>query len=693
MNPCWLALVVLAFSCSDHVRAEENSGHFLNEWAVEIPGGERQARSVAAQHGYTLVRPLTSLRDHYLLQRLDVPHRSRRSADHHTTKLSEDIRVSFVAQQQQKHRVKREKVDRELAREIALDGGKLHDPELVHQWYLNPPGSVSGRDDKVRADLRVKGVWQKGITGKGVVVTILDDGIEKSHPDLSANYDAQASYDFNDNDDDPTPRYDPTNENKHGTRCGGEVAMVANNNDCGTGIAFDAKIGGVRMLDGHVTDRLEGDALCYNHDHVDIYSASWGPNDDGKTTEGPGILATKAIDLGIKEGRDGKGSLYVWASGNGGRIGDNCNSDGYTSSIYTMSVSSASQFGNSPWYSEKCSSTLTTTYSSGNSQEGKVTSADLHGKCTNDHSGTSAAAPMAAGIYALLLEANQNLTWRDVQHITVHTARMEPLALEQGWYKNAAGYCVNLAFGFGLMDAQAMVELAEPSTWQRVGEQKVCKVTSVNSTSFPQTLNAGHQLEVQFTTDGCHGQTNEVNFLEHVQVILDMDYTRRGNIYAELESPSGTITPVMLERKYDTSTKGFSNWPLMSVHTWGERPNGVWKFRVADKTTSGASGSVKGAELVLYGTKQQPHHQKTNPKQCDAPSKLAKDQDKVEVDQTTGSLQDLLNKPGGATSGDVQDALMGLVAKLQDFQKDTLSKPASTTESLTDILSKLIYSG
>ena len=40
------------------------------------------------------------------------------------------------------------------------------------------------------------------------------------------------------------PRYDFTNENKHGTRCAGEIAMAPNNGVCGVGVAYDAKIGG-----------------------------------------------------------------------------------------------------------------------------------------------------------------------------------------------------------------------------------------------------------------------------------------------------------------------------------------------------------------------------------------------------------------------------------------------------------------
>ena len=67
-------------------------------------------------------------------------------------------------------------------------------------------------------DINVGPVWRKNITGRGVVVTILDDGIEYTHPDLKTNYEPKASYDFNNHDNDPIPRYSKDNINKHGTR-------------------------------------------------------------------------------------------------------------------------------------------------------------------------------------------------------------------------------------------------------------------------------------------------------------------------------------------------------------------------------------------------------------------------------------------------------------------------------------------
>lgn len=75
------------------------------------------------------------------------------------------------------------------------------------------------------------------------------------------------------------------------------------------------------------------------------------------------------------QGRHGLGSIFVWASGNGGREGDHCSCDGYTNSIYTISVSSTTENGHKPWYLEECASTLATTYSSGAFYERKIVSA------------------------------------------------------------------------------------------------------------------------------------------------------------------------------------------------------------------------------------------------------------------------------------------------------------------------------
>lgn len=75
--------------------------------------------------------------------------------------------------------------------------------------------------------------------------------------------------------------------------------MEANNRKCGVGVAFESWIGGIKLLDGLVNDRVEGEALGYRPDLVDIYTASWGPADDGKSLEAPGRLAGEALQRGV----------------------------------------------------------------------------------------------------------------------------------------------------------------------------------------------------------------------------------------------------------------------------------------------------------------------------------------------------------------------------------------------------------
>lgn len=60
-------------------------------------------------------------------------------------------------------------------------------------------------------------------------------------------------------------------------------------------------VAGVRMLDGEVTDMVEAQSLSLNPQHIDIYSASWGPEDDGKTVDGPAKLAKEAFLRGVTE--------------------------------------------------------------------------------------------------------------------------------------------------------------------------------------------------------------------------------------------------------------------------------------------------------------------------------------------------------------------------------------------------------
>ncbi|KAJ3640863.1 hypothetical protein Zmor_027398 [Zophobas morio] len=526
-----------------------------------------------------------------------------------TKRLSEDNRVIWAETQSQKIRTKRDLIDyffrQKIYKKPLYPKGKPFNDELwTQEWYLQDTRS---RSDLPKLDLNVLPLYKRGITGKGIRISILDDGIEYTHDDLRDNYDPEISFDCNEEDYDPFPRYDHSKFNSHGTRCAGEVAMTANNGKCGVGIAYNSKIGGVKLLDGIVTDRVEGTALGYAHRLVDIYSASWGPNDDGKTVDGPGRLAKEALERGITEGRNGKGNIFVWASGNGGSKGDNCNCDGYLASPYTISIGSASQKGEFPWYGEECASTLAVTYSSGAYKDQMIATTDLHNECTIKHTGTSASAPLAAGIIALALEVNPNLTWRDVQHLIIWTSEVAPLVDNLGWQQNAAGFYFNTRFGFGLMNAFGLVKAAV--NWTTVPEQRVCTVTTTHEIN--ETVSYTNPALIQIHTTGCQNTNNEVKFLEHVELTLTIEYPIRGVLEVYLTSPSGTRVQMLAPRKLDNSKSGFNGWTFMSVMTWGEVAEGLWTISVSDEVgPEGNVGLVTEAVLDLHGTREVPAYMK-----------------------------------------------------------------------------------
>ncbi|XP_068622871.1 neuroendocrine convertase 1-like [Battus philenor] len=601
----------------------ENSKGMVNEWTVEVDGGDQVAQLVALQLGYEFGGVVLGFPNTYTFRAYEH-NKQRRTPTEHTTMLNNDSRVRWAEQLFIKSRVKRYPFidsDKELQRikrvendvpslfdkkekkEFITNENLFNDELWGYQWYLQ---DTRTDQELPRLDLNVLPVYEMGVNGHGVRVSVLDDGVEYNHTDLRENYDPEISWDCNDHDADPYPRNVENNRNSHGTRCAGEIAMTANNGKCGVGVAFGARVGGVRMLDGRITDRIEGEAIGYAWDKVDIYSASWGPNDDGRTVEGPGRLATEALKRGVTKGRDGKGSIYVWANGNGGGHNDNCNCDGYSSSIYTISIGSASQHGMFPWYGEICSSTLATAYSSGAYKDQKIATTDTNDSCTLKHTGTSAAAPLAAGIIALVLQANPNLTWRDIQHLIVWTSEYSPLSHNPGWQINGAGLRFDIRFGFGLLNADVLVKTA--LNWTTVPKKTVCHIEAL-PLKMQRSVSSQKAFDLDVYVRDC-----DVNFIEHVELYVTAKYNRRGALQIYVVSPQGTKVQVLSARPRDTSTAGFVNWPFTSVATWGENPYGVWHVIIEDKSNEENYGEIESLKLVIHGTKDIPNHMKNGPR-------------------------------------------------------------------------------
>jgi furin len=192
---------------TSEVDDREISGEYLNEWTIHVPKGKEVADNFANENGFVNLGEVIPDTNNFHMKLPSM--RSKRSIQpaHHVSKrILEHPHVLEVEQQVAKIRTKRDI----HAPTIAM----MNDPYWDKMWYLNRGNQL---------DMNVAGAWSEGVTGKGVAVTILDDGIEKDHPDLIRNYDPLASTDINDNDSDPHPRYDFSDSNRHGTRCAGQV--------------------------------------------------------------------------------------------------------------------------------------------------------------------------------------------------------------------------------------------------------------------------------------------------------------------------------------------------------------------------------------------------------------------------------------------------------------------------------------
>nr|AYH52218.1 putative prohormone processing protease [Homarus americanus] len=581
---------------------------FTNSFLVKIPGGNDIAHAVARRTGFENRGPVAGSPGEYHFVHNALPHARTKRSVPHTRQLKADSRVHSAYQQAGFKRVKRGYKPLKVENLVPLHTIQSHqdptDPYFHYQWYLKNTGQNGG---KPRLDLNVEAAWAQGFTGRNVTTAIMDDGIDYMHPDLRNNYNARASWDFSSNDPFPFPRYTDDWFNSHGTRCAGEVSAARDNGVCGVGVAYNSLVAGIRMLDQpYMTDLIEANSMGREPNLIHIYSASWGPTDDGKTVDGPRNATMKAIVRGVNEGRNGLGNIYVWASGDGGED-DDCNCDGYAASMWTISINSAINDGSNAHYDESCSSTLASTFSNGAKDPSTgVATTDLYGKCTKTHSGTSAAAPEAAGVFALALEANPSLTWRDIQHLTVLTSKRNSLYDAKrrfSWHMNGVGLEYNHLFGFGVLDAGAMVALARD--WVTVPPRYHCQA-GVYHTSKMISVNKSVVLEIE--TDACTGTDTEVNYLEHVQAVITLNATRRGDVELFLMSPMGTKSMILSKRPNDDDGRdGFTKWPFMTTHTWAENPRGTWRLEARINSVGPDEGWIKEWTLMLHGTREAPY--------------------------------------------------------------------------------------
>ncbi len=460
------------------------------------------------------------------------------------------------------------------------------DPLFSQQWHLRNTGQKSGLAGE---DVNVTPVWDTFRGSSGEVIAVVDDGLEIGHEDLAANVLPGMSWDFLDGNADPTG-------GDHGTSVAG-VAAARGFNDLGiTGAAPLAGLVGHRLL-GAETDANEAEALSRNSEVVDIYTNSWGPADDGARLEGPGPLSESAIASGIRSGRSGLGCIYVWAGGNG-YDDDNSNYDGYANSRYTIAVAASTNLGRRAFYSEKGANLLVSAPSDGGTLA--ITTTDRTGRLgfaagnyVSNFGGTSSAAPLAAGVVALMLQANPNLSWRDVQHILLTTAQQIDPA-DPDWQTNGVGLPVNHKYGFGRIDASAAVTAAVG--WSPAGPETVVEASASPHVPIPDNDPVGITSTLQIDPD------IRVEFVEVYFTAANHSYW--GDLEIMLTSPAGTRS-VLAEGHSGGRSHVYNNWRFGSARLFGESSRGAWTLTVSDRWARD-QGTLQSWRLRIHGTKNGP---------------------------------------------------------------------------------------
>lgn len=555
-----------------------------NSWVVKLKPGESIidiVESIGAQSYKQL--QIGTLKNYYVLQSFE------------SQSISGKLEVEEIQRIESKLNSSEKIIWSERDYEYNRVLKNLNDPLLSNQWHLNNTGQGGGAGG---IDVKAFAAWTLGYTGEDVQICIVDDGVDYLHEDLNANFDLSLSWDFNDNEQDPRG----VNGDNHGTACAGVAAAIGGNTIGVSGAAPDANLSAIRLIAGPVSASTEAEALTFGLNGNHISSNSWGPADSGVYHD-MSLIVKDALAEGGTNGRGGLGTIYSWAAGNGRASNDNVNYDQFASSIYTIAVGAHGNDGLVSWYSEPGASMLVTAPSDGGTLE--ITTTDLTGSdgynntnYTNDFGGTSSACPLASGVIALMLDANPNLTWRDVQHLLVENG-VKIDAANADWTINGAGYDVNHNYGFGSLDAAALCQAA--ATWQNVdaGISDTLALTTLNQ-AIPDNV-AGQNVSTDITV------VKDIK-IEHVELVVEFTHTYAGDLEFVLIAPNGATSTLAETRNVGQALSNYQH-TFMTVRNWGESSLGDWTVQVTDNADQDV-GILHDVQLIIHGVDE------TQPSNC-----------------------------------------------------------------------------
>ncbi len=466
------------------------------------------------------------------------------------------------------------------------------DPLYGCQWHLDNRGRNGGSRGQ---DINVEDAWQTTL-GANVNVLVVDNGLDPGHEDLADNVDLSRNFDVLGDGRVLRPQF------SHGTAVAGLIA--ARDNDLGVrGVAPQATIYAHNVL-ARGTDADFLAALLHEQDATRISNNSWG------AAEGPGLDTVPftwelALEQGISAGAGGKGIVYVFSAGNGDPF-DYSNLEEYVNHYGVTAACAVDDRGFKTSTSEQGSNLWVCAPSRQGGRQAIVTT-DNYDRYRNTFGGTSASAPQVSGVAALVLAANDSLTWRDVKLVLATSARKNDpgnrhwLAGAPKYRDEQNSYSFNHRYGFGVVDAAMAVELA--LDWVALPPFTEVEVDSGNlGLAIPDSPR--NPVEVKLTLpDG-------VSFIEYIELQIDFEHDSVRDLKIELVSPAGRTSLIAPDRLVIVGGQPIAipwdgRFRFGSARHLGEDASGEWTLRITDRINQDA-GLLGSWQIIAYGHRRSP---------------------------------------------------------------------------------------
>ena len=463
------------------------------------------------------------------------------------------------------------------------------------QWHLSLLGNIEA-------------IWAD-YTGSGVGVGIFDDGVQLTHDDLSANYDASRHVTVGgviqtgDAQD-----LGGAADIRHGTAVAGLIASA--DNGVGTvGVAYGSRITGVGIFDGpaDLNNAYSGFLEAASQsDSFDVINHSWGRFPG--FFQGAIAIDQQLTDLWLDSaanGRGGLGTVHVKSAGNDDE--NNNGASSYDASRVTITVGAYGSEGAVADYSSYGATLLVSAPTSGGTLRQVTTdmlgsdgySSEDYTNTANGFGGTSGAAPIVTAVVALMMDANENLGWRDISNIISLSSREigsgiggSPDPNENfAWRYNGAtdwnggGRHYSEDFGYGAIDAYNAVRMAE--IWSLFGDAQTSAneyVVADFSTGASKFLTDNGVTNFNLGFTGFTG-----TLVEYINVNVTITHTDFSQLTITLVSPSGTRSIL-----YDGHVSGSQSsweWSFGANGFRGEALTGTWSVEIADDV-AGSTGTA-----------------------------------------------------------------------------------------------------